>query len=260
MGQAWNVDIRVKSFAPEAAAEEHVSAEAACENLHNSFPRKRRARGRKDRDERLALCQRHENVQLGLCQSGAMGDPGIVVQSVGEGNLEASVQFLTGWVSDGAAEARAYLADHADPAGASLIAVHGDDVAGYVAILWESNYGGFRDRGIPLVHQLAVAGPFRRQGVATLLMDAAEQLACERGVTTLGITVGLFDEYGPAQRLYGQRGYVPDGRGACRSQRPLGKGMQVTMDHDLIMWLTKDLARFRPGRPVHTGGRAPRRP
>jgi Acetyltransferase (GNAT) family len=96
------------------------------------------------------------------------------------------------------------------------------------------------------VHQLAVAGAFRRQGVATLLMDAAEQLACERGATTLGMTVGLFDEYGPAQRLYGQRGDVPDGRGACRAQRPLGKGMQVTMDDDLIMWLTKDLACLRP--------------
>ena len=181
-----------------------------------------------------------------------MGDPGIVVQPVGEGNFEASVQFLTRWVSDGAAEARAYLAGHAEPAGAGLIAVHGDDVAGYVAILWEPNFDGFRDCGIPLVHQLAVAGPFRRRGVATLLMDAAEQLAGERGVTALGITVGLFDEYGPAQRLYGQRGYVPDGRGVCRAQRPLGKGMQVTMDDDLIMWLTKDLARLRP--PPHPSG------
>ena len=48
-----------------------------------------------------------ESMQSGLCQSCAMGDPGIVVQSVGEGNFEASIQFLTGWVSDGAAEAGA---------------------------------------------------------------------------------------------------------------------------------------------------------
>ena len=124
-----------------------------------------------------------------------MGHPGIVARPVGGGNFEASVQFLTGWVSDGAAEARAYLAGHAEPAGASLIAVHGDEAAGYAAILWESNFVGFRDRGIPLVRQLAVARPFRRHGVAALLMDAAEQLAGERGVTTLGITVGLFDLY-----------------------------------------------------------------
>ena len=134
-----------------------------------------------------------------------------------------------------------YLADHAEPDGASLIAMGGADVIGYVAIVWESNYGGFRSRGIPLVHQIAVAGPVRRRGVATLLMDAAEKLARDRGIATLGITVGLFDEYGPAQRLYGRRGYVPDGRGACQGQRPLRKGMQVTMDDDLIIWLTKDL-------------------
>jgi len=107
--------------------------------------------------------------------------------------------------------------------------------------VWESSYAGFRSRGIPLVHQIAVAGPMRRQGVATLLMDAAEQLARDRGIATLGITVGLFDEYGPALRLYGRRGYIPDGRGACQGQRPLRKGMQVSIDDDLIIWLTKDL-------------------
>jgi hypothetical protein len=47
-----------------------------------------------------------------------------------------------------------------------------------------------------------------------------------------------------AQRLYGRRGYIPDGLGACRGQRPLNKGMQVTMDDDLIIWPTKDLAKL----------------
>jgi GNAT superfamily N-acetyltransferase len=80
----------------------------------------------------------------------------------------------------------------------------------------ESSYARFRSRGIPLVHQIAVAGPFRQQGVATLLMDAAEQPTRDWGIVTLGITVALFDEYGPAQRLYGRRGYISGGRGACR--------------------------------------------
>jgi GNAT superfamily N-acetyltransferase len=169
-----------------------------------------------------------------------MGVPGITIQPVDEGDSEPTVRFLIEWVSDGEAEARKYLAEHADPEGASLVAMGGSDVIGYVGILWESNYAGFRRRGIPLVHQITVAGPFRRRGVATLLMDAAEQLVRDRGITTLGITVGLFDEYGPAQRLYGRRGYIPDGRGACRGQRPLSKGMHVTMDDDLIIWLTKE--------------------
>jgi hypothetical protein len=45
-----------------------------------------------------------------------------------------------------------------------------------------------------------------------------------------------------ARALYGRRGYVPDGRGACQGRRPLRKGMLVTMDDGLIIWLTKDLA------------------
>jgi GNAT superfamily N-acetyltransferase len=106
-----------------------------------------------------------------------MGNPGIAVQPVDEGNSESAVRFLTEWVNDGETEARTYLAGHAEPDGASLIATDGSDVIGYVAIVWESNYAGFRSRGIPLVHQVAVAGPFRRRGIATLLMDAAEQLA-----------------------------------------------------------------------------------
>ena len=170
-----------------------------------------------------------------------MGLPGVAVQPVGEGNLQPAVQFLGEWVSDGEAEAREFLADHGEPEGASLIARRGHQVIGVVALLWESNYAGFSDHGIPLVHQVAVAGPFRRQGVATRLMDATEQLARTRGIVTLGITVGLSAEYGPAQRMYGRRGYAPDGRGACQGQRPLGQGERVTVDHDLIIWLTKDL-------------------
>ena len=138
-------------------------------------------------------------------------------------------------------EAHQYLADHSAGEGTSLVAVQDDRVIGIVCTLWESNYAGFRDRGIPLVHQLSVAEPLRRQGVATRLMDAMEELARARGLGTLGITVGLFDAYGPAQRLYAQRGYLPDGRGACQGQQPLSRGTRLTMDDDLIIWLTKDL-------------------
>ena len=170
-----------------------------------------------------------------------MGTPDVIIEPVGASNFERTVQFLIEWVSDSAAAAREHLADHADGGGASLIALRDHGVIGVVTIRWQSNYPGFRDHGIPLVHQFAVAGPFRRLGVATLLMDAAEDLARGRGIAILGITVGLFDKYGPAQRLYVQRGYVPDGRGACLGQVPLSDGTRVTMDDELIIWLTKEL-------------------
>ena len=99
----------------------------------------------------------------------------------GEGNFESAVRSLIEWMGDGEAGARCYLADRAEPVGASLAAAHGHDVTGYAAIVREPDYAGFRSRSIPLVHQIAVAGPFRRRGVAAL-----------------GIAVGLFDEYGPS--------------------------------------------------------------
>ena len=81
----------------------------------------------------------------------------------------------------------------------------------------------------------------RRQGIGSRLLDGAEQRIAERSPLA-GIGVGLSADYGAAQRLYVQRGYIPDGRGACQGQRPLRKGTRVSMDDDLIIWLTKDLA------------------
>jgi hypothetical protein len=88
-----------------------------------------------------------------------MGVSEIVIQPVGAGNAEASVRFLIEWVVGDEADAHTYLADHLEPEGVSLVATCDRDVVGYVAILWESNFAGFRDRGIPLVRQVAVAGP-----------------------------------------------------------------------------------------------------
>jgi GNAT superfamily N-acetyltransferase len=169
--------------------------------------------------------------------------PDVVIEPVDEANAGPAVRFLLGWVSDGEADARQHLAEHSGDDGASLAAMRDHRVIGIVSVLWESDYAGFRDRGIPLVHQLAVAGPFRRQGVAVQLMSAAEELARDHGAAELGITVGLFDDYGPAQRLYSRLGYLPDARGACQGREPLRKGMRVTIDDDLILWLTKDLHR-----------------
>ncbi|WP_020574170.1 GNAT family N-acetyltransferase [Actinopolymorpha alba] len=163
------------------------------------------------------------------------------IQPVDEAVLQPTLRFLTEWVTASEAGAHEHLHDHASGGGSSVVALLGDRVVGIVTIRWQSRFAGFRDHGIPLVHQVSVAGPFRGQGIATRLMDAAEQLARDRGIACLGITVGLFDAYGPAQRMYAKRGYLPDGRGACLGPVPVREGATVTVDHDLIMWLTKDL-------------------
>jgi len=137
--------------------------------------------------------------------------------------------------------AQLHFADHAEGGGATFLAIMQGELAGYITIRWQSNNPLFRRENIPLIHDLLVFPAFQRRGIASRLMNEAEALIATRA-SKAGITVGLFDAYGPAQRLYVRRGYVPDGRGVCRAQRPLQKGEAVTMDHDLILWLTKDLS------------------
>ena len=165
----------------------------------------------------------------------------IISDFLADNEPDAVLHFMTAWVTGDTDAARDHVADRGDDGGTTLVARLEDRVVGLVTLRWTSDNPAFADRDIPLVHQIVVAPEFRRSRVATALMDSAEQLAATRGRSTVGITVGLFDEYGPAQRLYARRGYVPDGRGACRGRVPLRLGDTVEVDHDLILWLTKEL-------------------
>lgn len=165
----------------------------------------------------------------------------LVIQRMQPKALAAAIELFTQTVYAGnAAEAQAHLADHADGRGDTLLAYVDEQFAGFVTIRWQSNNPRFRAENIPFIHHLEVFDPFQRQGVASRLLDEAEQLIATRA-TKAGITVGLFAAYGAAQRLYAKRGYVPDGRGVCQGQRPIQFGENVTIDHDLLLWLTKDL-------------------
>ena len=165
----------------------------------------------------------------------------LVIKRVAAENLDATMSLFLREVYPGdVAKVYRHFAGHAEGEADTFLAWADKHLAGYLTIRWLSNNPEFRRRGIPLIKDLAVFPEFRRQGIASRLMDAAEALIATRA-TQAGITVGLFDDYGPAQRLYARRGYLPDGRGACQGQRPLQQGEQVTVDHDLILWLAKDL-------------------
>lgn len=142
-------------------------------------------------------------------------------------------------------DAEQHFGDHLSGGGDSFLARVDGRLAGYVTIRWQSHNAAFGEAGIPLIHHLAVFEQYQRRGIATMLMDAAEKLIADRS-TYAGITVGLFDSYGPAQRLYARRGYIPDGRGACQAHRPLRLGESVVVGHDLIIWMTKELAASMP--------------
>jgi GNAT superfamily N-acetyltransferase len=110
--------------------------------------------------------------------------------------------------------------------------------AGYVTVLWETGYAPFREAGIPEIQDFNVLPHHRRRGIGTALMDAAEARIAER-TPTAGIGVGLYPDYGPAQRLYVLRGYVPDGRGVAWNQVQTTPMQAVTLDDDLALYFTK---------------------
>lgn len=121
-----------------------------------------------------------------------------------------------------------------------LVAREGGEFAGYGTVVWTSNYAPFRDAGIPEVQDLNVLPQFRRHGVATAIMNLAEEYEAARSPVA-GIGVGLYPDYGAAQSMYVQRGYRPDGRGIVYNNQTVRPGETVRVDDDLCLMLTKQL-------------------
>ena len=120
-----------------------------------------------------------------------------------------------------------------------LIADLTSAVAGYITILPDAKQGPFA--GIaPELSDFNVFEPFQNQGIGNFLMEEAEnRVKLFSDKVTLG--VGLHSDYGPAQRLYIKRGYIPDGSGVWyRNHRP---AMDATCEDigDLVLYLSKDL-------------------
>ena len=135
---------------------------------------------------------------------------------------------------------RRYLEESAEGRRVVLLAERGGEFAGYVTIVWESDYPPFRDAGIPEIVDFNVLIKHQRRGVGTVLLDEAERRIAERSEVA-GIGVGLTADYGAAQVLYVKRGYIPDGRGMAQAGRAIRHGEQVTVDDDLAIYFTKRL-------------------
>jgi GNAT superfamily N-acetyltransferase len=122
-----------------------------------------------------------------------------------------------------------------------LVAFVGRDFAGYVTVNWSATYPPFRTGGIPEIQVFNVLPHFRRQGTGTPLMDEAEREISERS-DVAGIGVGISPDYGAAQRLCALRGYVPDGKGLTSNGSPVSHGDEITVNDELVLYLTKTLA------------------
>ncbi|GAB3948270.1 GNAT family N-acetyltransferase [Kribbella albertanoniae] len=131
-----------------------------------------------------------------------------------------------------------YLAEQSEGTRDVLVAWVDSEYAGYVTVRWESPYEPFG--GIPEIQDFNVLPKLRRQGIGTALMDAAEARVATRS-DTVGIGVGLYPDYGNAQRMYVRRGYLPDGRGLIYDGRQVPPMETVRNDDDLTLMFTKRL-------------------
>lgn len=119
-----------------------------------------------------------------------------------------------------------------------LVAEIDGAVAGYVTILPSAKHGPFAEV-YPELSDFNVFEPFRNQGIGNKLLEEAEKrVKFVSSKVTLG--VGLHSGYGPAQRLYIRRGYIPDGSGVWYRNQPLEMNATSQNNDDLVLYLVKE--------------------
>jgi GNAT superfamily N-acetyltransferase len=125
---------------------------------------------------------------------------------------------------------------------AAVVASDAGGIAGYAYLNWHSQYPRFRTQEIPEISDLRVSDRHRRRGVATGMIAHFERTALYARRRAIGIGVGLYSGYGPAQRLYAKLGFRPDGHGITYGNADIEPGAMVTVDDSLILWLVRELA------------------
>lgn len=71
-------------------------------------------------------------------------------------------------------------------------------------------------------------------------MDEFEEIVSKTS-KYIGIGVGMYKDYGAAQRIYCRRGYIPDGNGIIYNNQIIVPGSMVCVDDDLNLYFTKEL-------------------
>jgi GNAT superfamily N-acetyltransferase len=132
-----------------------------------------------------------------------------------------------------------YYKEHQENIRTVGIVEKGGRIAGYGSLLRRSEYPRFSD--IPEINAIWIDEDYRRLGVGKKLIAYLEEMARKEGYKQIGIGVGLYQDYGPAQKLYFQLGYVPDGNGVTYKCQPVKPGEKYPVDDDLILWMVKPL-------------------
>jgi GNAT superfamily N-acetyltransferase len=121
-----------------------------------------------------------------------------------------------------------------------LVAEYNGIPAGYITLIPNAEGGPFADMNIPVIMDFNVLPPYRRLGIGGRLMDAIEAVAKSKS-NQISLSVGLYPDYGSAQRMYVKRGYIPDGTGLWQGNKNLAPYENCINSDDLNLFFIKQL-------------------
>lgn len=162
-----------------------------------------------------------------------------------EGDIPVLVKtFNFPWTSFEATQEKwkKYYAEQKANVRAVCIAKVQDECVGYGSLLNVSEYPNFKKDGIPEIHDVWVSEEHRGNGIGKKLVQYLEKIAQQENHKQIGIGVGLYKDYGRAQKLYVHLGYVPDGLGVTYKYNSVVPGDSYPVDDVLVIWFKKDLA------------------
>lgn len=163
----------------------------------------------------------------------------IAIQFISEQNLDTIVEAFkkANWIKERSIF-ETYLNEQTNHQRVVWLAYLKHQFAGYITLKWQSKYMPFAKEHIPEIMDLNVLPEFRERGIASNLLKIAEKEAFTKS-KTVGIGVGLYKDYGAAQKLYINSGYVPDGNGLTYDYQFVKPGSRVIVDDDLVLWFRK---------------------
>jgi GNAT superfamily N-acetyltransferase len=173
------------------------------------------------------------------CRYGDSVDPTLHLRDLTADQIDDLTAAFLDWPKTRGSFMR-WLARVADGSYNLIVARIDGRIVGYTGIHWASDYPPFAAAGIPEINDFNVLPEFRRRGFGSALLDEAESRIALRSEVA-GVGVGLYGDYGSAQRLYVKRGYLPDGLGITRDGVPVVAGTSVPIDDDTVLWFTKRL-------------------
>ncbi len=168
----------------------------------------------------------------------------LIIRQLNEEDIGILAQtFCFPWtnIEDSTKKWKMYFQDSINKSRFVVVIESNHDLIGYGSLLFNSKYSFFKESNIPEINDIWIKETHRRKGLGKKLINFLENKAISMGYKKIGIGVGLYNDYGSAQKLYCKLGYIPDGRGVTYKYFQVKAGKSLPIDDELILWFEKSL-------------------